>query len=211
MGVAPDTDERLPTVPPRANGDNMDDPDITAGTTVYFPVFVQGALFSIGDAHTVQGHGEVSGSALEAPMRIIYEVNVIKDSHEIKEPQYETDTSYAVTAFATTIDDAAKKATRYMIDYLEDVHNLSREEAYMLCSLAGQLKIAEVVDVPHMLVSMHISKKFLVCMTDKMETDDGVERCYKDIRCRSIFHLMPGWTPGYPRVLKRRHHVIQCG
>ena len=74
MGVAPDTDERLSTIPPRANGGNMDDPNITVGTTVYFPVFVKGALFSIGDTHAVQGAGEVSGTAIEAPMRIIYRV-----------------------------------------------------------------------------------------------------------------------------------------
>ena len=161
MGVAPDTDERLSTIPPRANGGNMDDPNIGVGTTVYFPVFVKGALFSIGDTHAVQGAGEVSGTAIEAPMRIIYEVNLIKGGRKFEEPQYETADSYAVTAFATTLDEAARKATRFMIDYLQEVHGLSREDAYMLCSLAGDLKIAEVVDVPHMLVTMHMSKKVL--------------------------------------------------
>lgn len=158
MGVAPDTDSLLSTIPPRANGGNMDDPNMTEGTTVYFPVFVAGALFSIGDTHATQGMGEVCGTAIEAPMHIVYEVEVIKDGRGIPEPQYETKDYYAVTAFATTIDEAAKKATRYMIDYLTDVHDLSRNEAYVLCSLAGDLKIAEVVDVPHMLVAMHIPK-----------------------------------------------------
>jgi acetamidase/formamidase len=161
MGVAPDTDERLSTIPPRANGGNMDDPNITVGTTVYFPVFVKGALFSIGDTHATQGAGEVSGTAVEAPMRIVYELNVIKDGRKIQEPQYETDESYVVTAFATTLDEAAKKATRFMIAYLMEEHGLSQNDAYMLCSLAGELKIAEVVDVPHMLVTMHMSKKIL--------------------------------------------------
>ncbi len=161
MGVAPATDSLLSTIPPRANGGNMDDPNIVEGTTVYFPVLVEGALFSIGDTHAVQGLGEVSGTAVEAPMRIVYELNLIKGDHVIQEPQYETDTYYAVTGFATTIDEAAKKATRYMIDYLESVHGLSRQEAYMLCSLAGDLKIAEVVDVPHVLVTMHMSKDVL--------------------------------------------------
>lgn len=159
MGVAPDTDSLLSTIPPRANGGNMDDPNITEGTTVYFPVFVKGALFSIGDTHAAQGLGEVCGTAIEAPMRIVYEVNVIKDDRKIHEPQYETEEFYAVTAFATTLDEAAKKATRYMIDYLVAEHGLERAEAYVLCSLAGDLKIAEVVDVPHVLVTMHISKK----------------------------------------------------
>ena len=161
VGVAPATDSLLSTIPPRANGGNMDDPNITVGTTIYFPVFVEGALFSIGDTHAAQGMGEVCGTAVEAPMTIIYEVNVIKNGRTIQEPQYESDEYYAVTGFAPTIDEAAKKATRYMIDYLVSEHKLKPDEAYALCSLAGELKIAEVVDVPNMLVSMHMSKNVL--------------------------------------------------
>lgn len=157
MGVAPDTDEMLSTIPPRENGGNMDDPDIVEGTTVYFPIFVKGALFSIGDTHAAQGHGEVSGTAIEAPMRVTYEVNVLKDSRRITEPQYETDEFYAVTAFALTLDEAAKKATRFMINYLMEEHGLEQHEANMLCSVAADLKIAEVVD-GNVLVSMHIPK-----------------------------------------------------
>ena len=158
MGVAPPTDEMLSTIPPRANGGNMDDPNLVEGTTVYFPVFVEGALFSIGDTHAAQGLGEVCGTAIEAPMRIIYEVEVIKGGVPIEEPQYETDDYYAVTAFAETIDEAARKATRYMIDHLVATRGMTRSDAYALLSLAGDLKIAEVVDVPHMLVTMHLSK-----------------------------------------------------
>ncbi len=158
MGVAPDTEEMLSTIPPRANGGNMDDPHMTAGTTVYFPVFVEGALFSIGDTHAVQGMGEVGGSAVEAPMRILYRVEVLKNRRPIPEPQYETDDYYATTGFAPTLDEAAKKATRYMLDYIEAEHGMKRSDAYMLCSLACDLKIAEVVDVPNMLVAMHLRK-----------------------------------------------------
>ncbi len=158
MGVAPATDSMLVTIPPRANGGNMDNRHLTAGTTVYFPVFVEGALFSIGDTHAAQVDGEVSGTAIESPMRITLELNVIKGTNGIREPQYETDDYYAVTAFATTIDEAARKATLYMIDYLASEHGLARQEAYMLSSLAGDLKISEVVDLPHVLVSMHMPK-----------------------------------------------------
>ena len=161
MGVAPATDSMLSTIPPRANGGNMDNRHMTVGTTVYFPVFVEGALFSIGDTHAAQGDGEVSGTAIEAPMRIRYRVDVIEGGRPIQEPQYETDDYYAVTGFGTTIDEAARKATRYMIDYLEAEHGLTRVEAYVLCSLAGDLKISETVDVPHMLVSMHMPKSVL--------------------------------------------------
>ncbi len=160
MGVAPKTGEMLSTIPPRANGGNMDDPNLVEGTIVYFPVFVEGALFSIGDAHAAQGLGEVCGTAIEAPMRFVYQLEILKNK-EISEPQYETDTYYATTGFGKTIDQAAKKATLYMVQYLMSEHDLSELEAYALCSLAGDLKIAETVDVPHMLVSMHMSKDVL--------------------------------------------------
>lgn len=160
MGVAPATQELLSTIPPRANGGNMDDPNMTVGTTLYFPVFVEGGLFSIGDGHAVQGLGEVCGTAIEVPLRVIYEIELIKDK-PMEEPQYETEDYYATTGFGTTIDSAAKKATLYMIDYLMKEHKLSENEAYALCSLAGDLKIAETVDLPHMLVSMHMSKEVL--------------------------------------------------
>ena len=158
LGVAPDTDEMLSTIPPRANGGNMDNKYMTEGTTVYLPVFVEGANFSIGDAHAVQGDGEVCGTGLETPMRVIFQLDVIKGGRSLPEPQYETDDYYAVTAFAETLDEAAKKATRYMIDYLVEERGMDRTEAYVLCSLAGDLKISEVVDVPHVLVSMHMPK-----------------------------------------------------
>lgn len=162
MGVAPATDSMLSTIPPRANGGNMDNRHLTAGTTVYFPVFVPGALFSIGDTHAAQGDGEVSGTAIEAPMRVVYQVHVIEGAGgAMSQPQYETPEYYGVTAFATTIDEAAAGATRAMIDYLVDAHGLERPDAYVLASLAADLKISEVVDVPHVLVSMHISKEVL--------------------------------------------------
>ena len=74
------------------------------------------------------------------------------------EPQYETDAYYALTAYGEDLDEAAKKATLYMIGYLVEERGLSRENAYVLCSLAGDLKISEVVDVPHVLVSRHMPK-----------------------------------------------------
>ena len=161
MGVAPDTEEMLSTIPPRANGGNMDDPSIVEGTTVYFPVFVKGALFSIGDAHAVQGLGEVCGTAIEAPMTFTYRVRVLKNKPSIKEPQYETEDYYAVTGFGTTIDIATKKAVNYMVDHLSNNYDITPEDAYMLCSLVGDLKIAEVVDVPNMLVTMHFPKTII--------------------------------------------------
>ena len=157
MGVAPNTEEMLSTFPPRANGGNMDDPNLVKGVTVYFPVFVKGALFSIGDTHAVQGLGEVVGTAVECDMRVRFRLSVIKDK-KITEPEYESKDYYATTGFGITIDEAAKKATRYMVEHITSTYDISWKEAYMLCSLIGDLKIAEVVDLPHMLVTMHIPK-----------------------------------------------------
>ncbi len=158
LGVAPATDDMLVTIPPRENGGNMDNRHMRPGATVYLPVQVPGANFSVGDAHAVQGDGEVSGSAIEAPMRLVVTLDVVDNPRGVTEPEYETADYYATTGFAPTIDEAAKKATRHMIAWLVAEHGLTPEEAYVLCSLAGDLKISETVDVPHMLVSMHMPK-----------------------------------------------------
>ncbi|ANM32407.1 acetamidase [Acidobacteria bacterium Mor1] len=162
IAVAPDTSERLNTIPPRANGGNMDDKDLTEGAIVYLPVFVPGALFSIGDGHAAQGDGEVCGTAIEIPMTVEAKLEVIKGGRSIKEPQYEHAGYYAVTAFGTDLDQAGRKATRYMLDYLVEDRGLDRTEAYALASVAADLKIAEVVDLPHMLVTMKIPKDIFV-------------------------------------------------
>ena len=161
MGVAPDTDSMLVTIPPRQNGGNMDDRDLVEGTTVYFPVLVEGALFSMGDPHIAQGDGEVGGTAIEGPLRVVYELEVVKGIGPIPSPHYETDEFYAVTGFAPTIDEAARNAVEAMIDYLVRSRDLSRQEAYQLASMAGDLKISEGVDVPNMLVAMRISKNVI--------------------------------------------------
>ncbi len=159
MGVAPDRDDLQSAIEPREFGGNMDNPYYTVGTTVYLPVYVEGALFSLGDAHAAQGMGEICGTALETAVRVVYEVHVIKGKNPISEPHYETDEFYAVGAHATTLGEAVKKVSGYMIEYLMAEHDLSREDAYMLCSIAGNLNITEVVDMPHVWVAMHMPKK----------------------------------------------------
>lgn len=162
VGVAPDTDSLLSTVPPRRNGGNMDDRDMVEGTTVYLPVLVEGALLSVGDGHAAQGDGEVSGTAIEAPLRIVYEVDLIRDpGFELASPQFVNERGYFVTGFAETLDGAARAATLHAVDYLVRQHDLDRTEAYVLASTAGNLKVAEAVDVPHMLVTMHLPRRVL--------------------------------------------------
>ena len=94
-------------------------------------------------------------------MTITYRLRVLKNKPAIKEPQYEKDDIYAITGFEETIDIATKKAVNYMIDHLINNYDITAEDAYMLCSLVGDLHIAEVVDVPNMLVTMHFPKSIL--------------------------------------------------
>lgn len=161
MGVAPADTGAFSTIPPRANGGNMDNRYLTAGTTLYLPVFVQGALFSVGDGHGAQGDGEVCGTGVEMPLTLTARLTVRKDK-KIAEPQYETADYYATTGFGPTIDEAARKAAGFMVDYLVSEHGLAAEEAYVLASLAADMKISETVDVPHMLVAMHLPKALFV-------------------------------------------------
>jgi acetamidase/formamidase len=161
MGVAWEEPGEFRTIPPRKNGGNMDIKHLTAGTTLYLPVFVNGALFSAGDGHAAQGDGEVSITAIETELTVTVRISVIK-SFSLNEPQYETDSFYATTGFGTTIIEAGQKATRYMIEHLTRNHNLAPEEAYALCSVAMDLKISEAVDMPHYLVSAHLPKNIFV-------------------------------------------------
>lgn len=148
-------------VPPRQNGGNMDIRHLTRGTRLYLPVWVEGALFSVGDTHAAQGDGEVCGTAIEAPMAVALRFHVRRDV-SLAEPQYvlppgqpEPDPKgyHATTGYSTDLHEAARKAVRYMIEHLERAYGLSRAEAYALCSVAVDLRISEIVDAPHWLVS----------------------------------------------------------
>ena len=136
LGVAPATDEMLVTIPPRENGGNMDNRHMRPGATVYIPVQVPGANFSIGDTHAVQGDGRSPGAPSRPPCASWSRWRSCRTRGGITEPEYETDDYYAVTGFDPDIDEAAKKATRHMIAWLVAEHGLTREEAYVLCSLA---------------------------------------------------------------------------
>ncbi|MFC2076679.1 acetamidase/formamidase family protein [candidate division KSB1 bacterium] len=161
MGTAWDEPGEFRTFPPRKNGGNMDVKHLIAGTILYLPVSVPGALFSTGDGHAAQGDGEVCVSAIETELAVTVRLTVRKD-YSIEEPEYESDDYYATTGVGTTIIEAAQKATRFMINRLANDHGMSREEAYVLCSNVMDLKICEVVDLPNYLVSGHVSKSIFI-------------------------------------------------
>lgn len=165
MGVASDEAGAFPVMPPGKFGGNMDIRHLTKGTILLFPVWKDGALFSCGDAHAVQGDGEVCISAIEAPMHARLRFGVRKGLR-LPSPQFITPGSltsrhdakgyYATTGIAPDLMEGARAAVRAMIDHLVRTYGLSREEAYVLCSVAVDLKISEVVDVPNWVVSAYL-------------------------------------------------------
>lgn len=150
------------TGPPRKNGGNVDVKQLTAGTTLFLPVWVDGALFSCGDGHAAQGDGEVCISAIETTMTATLRFSLRRDfSLEFPEfrtggplsPRTNVGPHYATMGIAPDLMEGTKSAIRKMIAYLVREHGLSREEAYVLCSVAAELKISEVVDAPNWVVS----------------------------------------------------------
>jgi acetamidase/formamidase len=130
---------------PRAFGGNMDNKELRAGTTLYLPVFNEGALFFAGDGHGVQGDGEVCITALETGVTGTFRLTVRKDI-DIRWPFAESSTHLIAIGLDEDLDDAAKQAVREMVKHLCARTNLTRNEAYMLCSLAGNLRVTQLVD-----------------------------------------------------------------
>ena len=123
----------------------MDNKELVEGTTLYLPVHVRGALFEIGDGHAGQGNGEVDITALETSLTGKLQFIVRKDL-KIKYPRAETPTHYISMGFHEELYEATKQAVREMIDFLVAEKHLSRDEAYMLTSVAGDVDITELVD-----------------------------------------------------------------
>jgi acetamidase/formamidase len=146
MGVAPPPNwGRITSVVPRAIGGNMDNKELIAGTKVYYPVFNEGALFSIGDGHGVQGDGEVCITALETALTGRFKLSVRKDMH-LTAPRAETPTHYITMGFDEDLDDAVKQALRDMIAWIGTLRGLSSTDAYTLCSLAADIHVTQMVN-----------------------------------------------------------------
>ncbi len=146
LAVAPPASYgRVPSPAPREHGGNMDNKELKAGTTLFFPVWNKGALFSVGDGHGVQGDGEVCLTAIETSMTGTFEFVVRKDL-SLTVPRAESPTHYITMGFNEDLDDAAKQALREMISLIGEVAGLSPEEAYFLCSLAADLRVTQLVD-----------------------------------------------------------------
>jgi acetamidase/formamidase len=163
IGVAPEKGP-LSTIPPDTHGGNMDTRHLVAGSTLFLPVFQPGALLSAGDGHATQGDGEVCGTAIETPMKATVRVTVRKDLH-VTAPEFlaaedphaalRSGRRYATDGVGPDLLEAARGATRRMIDWLGREHGLSATDAYMLTSVAVDLRISEIVDMPNYLVTAH--------------------------------------------------------
>ena len=146
MGCAPpEAWGMISSIPPRAHGGNMDNRELVAGTTLYLPVFVDGANFSAGDGHGCQGDGEVCVTAIETALSGRLRLTV-RDDLTLTMPRAETADSCITMAFDEDLDAAAREALRQMIAYIVDQTGLNRSQAYTLCSLAADLRVTQMVN-----------------------------------------------------------------
>lgn len=130
---------------PREFGGNIDCKELTAGSTIYLPVWAKGALFSTGDGHAAQGDGEVCGTAIETALTGTFEFVVRKDL-KLAFPRAETPTHFITLGLDVDLDDAAKQALRAMLDWLVDMTGLPRQHAYSLCSFICDLHVTQTVN-----------------------------------------------------------------
>ncbi|WP_296997007.1 MULTISPECIES: acetamidase/formamidase family protein [unclassified Thalassospira] len=160
MGVAPPKEwGRVGSPEPRAFGGNMDNKDLRPGSTLYLPVFNEGALFSAGDGHGCQGHGEVCITALETALNGKFRLTVRKDMN-IKQPFAETNEQLISMGLNTDLDEAARQAVREMVRLVTERSELNRNQAYMLCSLVADLHVTQLVDIVKG-IHMIMPKKYL--------------------------------------------------
>ncbi len=167
IGLAPAEAGQHSVVPPRRMGGNMDIRDMAAGTELYLPVEVAGALFSVGDTHACQGDGEVCGTAIESPCSVAAKFELVKGAN-LAFPRFTTpgpvsrhldQKGYEVTTgIGPDLMEGAKAAVSGMIDLLSRRYNMNAVDAYMLCSVCGDLRISEIVDMPNWVVSFYFPR-----------------------------------------------------
>ena len=167
IGVAPAERGLHSVVPPRRVGGNLDIHDLAAGTTLYPPVEVECALFSIGDAHAAQGDGEVCGTAIESMMEAEVTLDLVRGerlaffrfttsgpvTRHLDAKGYD-----ATTGIGPALMTGARDAVSAMIDLLDRERGRSSEGAYLLCSVCGDLRISEIVDKPNWVVSFYMPR-----------------------------------------------------
>lgn len=166
IGTAPASGE-IGNGSPGKHGGNMDCKEVVAGTTLYLPVSVKGALLSLGDLHAVMGDGEVVFCGAETKGKVTLRVTILK-KEKLPLPMLENEEKIMTIASAETLDEAVKIATNNMLDYLVDNYDFSLTEAGMLLSLIGDAKICQVVD-PLKTARFELKKDFNLCCGDSQK------------------------------------------
>jgi acetamidase/formamidase len=182
IGVAPEAPGRHDVRPPGRQGGNLDVKHLTSGSTLWLPVGVRGALVSVGDAHAAQGDGEVCNTAIETGAVATLRFSIVRRP-EISAPAFRssgpldslvnTGPWYCTLGIESELMGAARSAVRALIAYLEKSRRLSAEEAYVLCSVAADLRINEIVDAPNWVVSACLP---LSIFFDREPPPEGRER-----------------------------------
>jgi acetamidase/formamidase len=158
MGVAPAPElGRVSSNPPGRHAGNMDNKELVAGSTLYIPVFVPGALFQIGDGHAAQGDGEVDQTAIETSLRGRIQLTVRKGM-KLNWPRAETATDYITMGADPELTAATKIAIQEMVDFLASARGLTKHEAYQLVSIAGNVAVTQLVDKPNVGVHVRMPK-----------------------------------------------------
>ena len=158
MGVAPAAElGRVSSNPPGKHAGNLDNRELTVGSTLYIPVFAPGALFEIGDGHAAQGDGEVDQTAIETSLRARVQLTVRKDM-KLTWPRAETPTDYISMATDPDLTTATKTAIQEMVDFLAADKKLTRHQAYALISVAGHVVVTQLVDKPNLGVHVKVPK-----------------------------------------------------
>lgn len=163
MGVAPPEEGLFDVAPPGRHGGNLDVRHLTSGSSLELPVWVDGALFSTGDLHAAMGDGEVCISAIECAGTAKFRFSLKRDTN-LKWPRFYTKGDerarkgyYTATGIADDLMEATRESVRNMIGYLTKQYSLTREDAYVLCSVAADVRVHEVVDKPNWVVGTMIS------------------------------------------------------
>lgn len=161
LGVAPKEEGEFNVMPPGRHGGNMDIRHLTQGSRLILPIWNKGALFSVGDLHGAQGDGEVCVTAIECPGEVTLKFDLLK-GEKVTSPRYFTPPreerkytrEFVTTGISPDLMEASREAVRNMIHHLTSEHDLLKEDAYILCSVAADLRIHEIVDSPNWVVGL---------------------------------------------------------
>ncbi|MBD8071224.1 acetamidase/formamidase family protein [Bacillus sp. PS06] len=146
MGVAPGEDGVHSTPPPRYCGGNIDCKELGRGSSLFLPISVEGALFSIGDGHALQGDGEVSGTAIECPLDLVDLTLTVRDDLTLTMPRAWTPSSWITFGFNEDLNEATAVALDQMVELIAELHQIEKAEALALASVAVDLRITQVVN-----------------------------------------------------------------